>query len=304
MKRLRLSLAALLLPCFASAASLLDASIDRDTITVGDPIRLTIRSSATPGEAPLLPEFPEGKIGPFSILDRSPVREETRDGVRTAVLDLRVTAFETGALEIPALEAGEGAAATAPISVTVRSVGLDASGRPRDVKRPISLGRDWLRTLLLPALALLLAAAGLYAYLRLRRRAKAPVPVLRPVDLRPAHVIAGEALDALEREYAGDDGVPRAFCFRLSLVLREYLDRRYAIPAPERTTREILRELRRENLRHDEAALLRDVLSRCDIVKFRGIEPGRAEANEVLRGARGFVEKTREAEPPAPEEGS
>ncbi|MFH1681947.1 MAG: hypothetical protein ABIH26_15065 [Candidatus Eisenbacteria bacterium] len=282
----------LLLPALAAAETIVTASIDRDTITVGDPITLTIRLEAPTGEEAELPAIDGDRIGPFEILEISPVHEETREGVRSGTRVLRITAFLTGGMEIPSLRSEAGGVGSAPIPVTVLSVGVDPSGDIRDVKKPISLGRDWLG-LLLPALLLLLAAAGIFL-LRRRRRKKAPAPVLRPADLRPAHVIAIESLARLEGEHAGPNGVPRAFYFRLSAVVRDYIDRRYALPAPERTTREILREIRKEKLDSGAAGLLRELLLRCDLVKFRGDEPPRAEAEEALRGAREFVEKTRE----------
>ena len=69
---------------------------------------------------------------------------------------------------------------------------------------------------------------------------------------------------------------------------------RYALPAPERTSREILREIRREELEPEETALLRQCLAACDLVKFRGAPPPREESVRALERARAFVLKTRE----------
>jgi hypothetical protein len=277
----------------APAETIVTASIDRDTITVGDPIRLTVRLDAAAGEETPLPAIDDERIAPFEILEISPIQEETAGSVRRTSRVYRITVFRTGAFEIPSFRSDAGGEASVPIPVAVLSVGVDSSGEIRDVKPPIGLGRDPL-VYVLPALLLLLAAAAAFFALRLRKRGKLPAPVLRPIDLRPAHAIAVESIDRLESEYASSDGVPRAFYFKLSSIVREYLDRRFALPAPERTTREILREIRKENVEPETTGLLRGLLLRCDLVKFRGNEPPRAEAESALRETRALVEKTRE----------
>jgi len=289
----RLFLLLILLSARAEAETIVTASIDRDTITVGDPIRLTVRLEAQAGENAALPVIDDERIAPFEILEVSPIQEETAGGVRRVSRAYRITAFRTGAHEIPSFRSDAGGEASAPIPVAVLSIGIDPSGEIRDVKPPIAFGRGPL-VYVLPALLLLLAAAAALFVLRLRKRKKIPAPVLGPVDLRPAHVIAAERIGRLESEHAASAGVPRAFYFKLSSIVREYLDRRFALPAPERTTREILREIRKESIEPETTGLLRALFLRCDLVKFRGNEPPRAEAENALREARTFVEKTRE----------
>ncbi|MFH1277545.1 MAG: hypothetical protein ABIK65_04095, partial [Candidatus Eisenbacteria bacterium] len=220
----------------------------------------------------------------------------TRDGVRTAVARFRITAFETGDFEIPPLTPPGGGTGSGPIPVTVLSVVVDPEGDLRDVKPPLSLGRDWFRALALPAAALVLLAAALLVWLRWRRREVLPDPVLGAVDLRGAHVAAYEALDALVAEGRSGNGVGRPYWFRLSGILREYIDRRYGVPAPERTSRETLRLLRGENLETESTRLLRELFGLCDLAKFRGTLPGEGEASAAAGEARRFVDLTRAGE--------
>lgn len=289
-----LLLAALQAPAAATAKTVLSAAIDRDTITVGDPILLTLRASAPSGEEPSLPLLAGETIGPFEILEELPAEETVEGSTRAAVMRLRITSFGTGDLEIPALEPAAGGTPSEPIRVAVLSVGLDPNEEIRDVKPPVRVPRNWLLAILPVLLILLVAAAVLYLVRRARRQRRIPVPSLAPADLRPAHEIALEALAELERESAASPSVPRAFFFRLSDIVREYIDRRYALPAPERTSREILREIRRENLPPNATGVLRDFFARCDLVKYRGIEPSPGDVAESLRVSRDFVETTRE----------
>ena len=90
-----LLLASLLLPAFAAAETIVTTSVDRDTITVGDRLLLTIRVDAPAGTDSLLPVFPDPAIGPFEILETFPVETKTLDGVRTDVARFAITAFES-----------------------------------------------------------------------------------------------------------------------------------------------------------------------------------------------------------------
>ncbi|MBN1825806.1 MAG: hypothetical protein JW958_06030 [Candidatus Eisenbacteria bacterium] len=297
----RAAAAAALLALLAAAAAaepVMETAVDRDSITVGDPIALLIRLTTGPGEEASLPVFPEERIGPFEILD-GPVVEETETGrggrVRTA--RYRITAYETGESEIPGLAPPEGGRESRPIPIAVLSVGLDPTGRPRDVKGPKPIERDFLRMVFAAVVALLLLAAAAYILHRRRNRPSETAPVLGAVDLRPAHRIALERLDGLRRALESGGAEARPFHFELSDAVRRYLSDRYALPAPERTSREILREIRREKLEPEATALLRECLASCDLVKFRGIEPTREESGRSLDRARAFVEKTGETAP-------
>ncbi|MFH1279926.1 MAG: hypothetical protein ABIK65_16305 [Candidatus Eisenbacteria bacterium] len=274
--------------------TILTAEIDRDTITVGDPILLTVGAAGRADDPPDFPVFPEGKVGPFEILESLPVATETREGVRTAIARFRITAFETGSFEIPAITPPGGGAGSGAIPVTVISVGVDPEGDLRDVKPPLSLGREWFRTLAAPAAAALLLAAALFAWLLWRRREILPDPSLGAVDLRPAHVAAYRALDALEEERRSGSGAGRPYWFRLSGIARDYIDRRYHVPAPERTSRETLRILRGENMDTETTGLLRELFVLCDLAKYRGTIPGDREAAAAAGEARRFVDLTRE----------
>lgn len=292
MKRF-LAIFVLLLPATASAETILTAEVDRDTITVGDPVVLTVGVAAPVGDESAVPVFPEGKVGPFEILEKLPVRAETRDGVHTEIARFRITAFETGDFEIPAITPPGGGKGTDPILISVISVGVDPNGDLRDVKPPVAIGLDIARLLLLAGAALVLLAIATFLWIRRRRRIVLPDPVLAAADLRPAHVIAYERLEALHGELS-NGGADRAYWFRLSDVVRDYLDRRYAVPAPERTSRETLRLLKREELSPEAVALLRDFFARSDLAKYRGAPPEDGDATSAAVAARRFVDLTRE----------
>jgi len=282
----------LLLPLLASAETIVTAEVDRDTVTVGDPILLTVTVRAPASDSAAVPLFPGGMIGPFEILESLPVEEEVKDGVRRSAARFRITAFETGSMEIPSISPAEEGTPSEAIPVTIRSVGLDPSGEPRPVKEPVPYPRGLLAYIVPAAAALLLLAIALLL-IRRRRRKGEPAREERALS-RPAHEIALEALRELAEHSGNGERPEREAYFRLSWIVREYLWNRYALPAPERTSREILREIKRRALSPEAKGMLRELFTRCDLVKFRGDRPERSDLIELIGRAKEFVEMTRE----------
>ena len=83
----------------------------------------------------------------------------------------------------------------------------------------------------------------------------------------------------------------------LSAIVRQYLEGRYEIRAPELTTEEFLQTVAAGGaLKGEHRDLLAGFLERCDRVKFAGYRPDEAESLVTLESARGFIEDTRLAE--------
>jgi hypothetical protein len=157
----------------------------------------------------------------------------------------------------------------------------------RDIQPPFAIAsaQDWLWWVLL---ALILAVAAWLLWRRWRHK-KAVVPAIPPV---PAHIRAKQKLAAALALI----GQPKPFCIQVSDTVRYYLEERFEIHAPERTTEEFLRELRGTDLLlSDQKESLGRFLASCDLVKFAKYEPGQAELQGLHDSALRLVEET---EPP------
>jgi hypothetical protein len=129
-----------------------------------------------------------------------------------------------------------------------------------------------------------------------------PQPEVEWVDPRPAHVIAFEALEQLAAEDLPGQGEVKLYYTRLSEIIREYLERRYHINAPEMTSDEIRAALRAGRLQTSAqgGAAIEAFLTESDLVKFAGFSPESSVVDSVMRAARGIVELTRAPDAPAP----
>src|SRR5262249_20149707 len=135
----------------------------------------------------------------------------------------------------------------------------------RDIKAPVAVssGWAWVAWMLGGAAAL---ALTWWAWKRWRRKRSEPVPE----GVIPAHQRARKKLEQALK--LTDE--PKPFCTAVSDALRIYLEERFGLHAPERTTEEFLFELQATaHLTFSQKQSLADFLERCDLVKFAKFEP-------------------------------
>ncbi len=279
----------------------LETTVAPTTITVGDPIRLVVSVRHEPDQSVSWPEAPD--LGPFELT--APAAPTTSTGDDTvSSLELELTAFELGALEIPSFEVVVSGSSGEPITlasdalgVTVESVGLDESGDIRDIKAPIGIPFDPL-TIVPWALGLAgIAALAFWLYRRYGRRDTQTPVAPPPAPPRPAHEVAYESLAALEASGLLELGEVKTFHIRGSDIVRIYLHGRFGIDAMEMTTAEVLDQLTHQDVGTRPRHELRQLLERCDLVKFAKLRPDQATSLGVIPLARGIVDATRPPEP-------
>lgn len=139
-------------------------------------------------------------------------------------------------------------------------------------------------------LLLLLIVAAFFVF----RKKKGHLPFLAP----PApHEIALRDLKELAAMLREDCDLE--FVKRASGILRIYIQERFGIRAPHRSTEEFLIEARHsEALDENHQKLLAGFLSQCDLVKFARQRVVLPEMQRLLHAARYFVEQTAPRETP------
>jgi hypothetical protein len=174
--------------------------------------------------------------------------------------------------------------------VIVERLAGDDAAEIRDVKPPAAVPPDY--TLLwwvLGGAALLLALVfGLYRFLNRGRVVAGPPP-------RPAHEVALEALARLRAGRLIESGQHGELYIRLSAVVRDYLEARFRLRAPEMTTEEFLQAMQTSpQLSAEHRSLLARFLTEADLVKFARYVPSADDAERAYEAARRFVESTAE----------
>lgn len=274
----------------------LETTVDPSTATVGDRLVLSVRVVAE-GDVQISSPAVGGSLGIFEVAAaESDASEDASSRVR--VFRYTLVPFEVGVATIPALSVpyriGRGPSksqSTPEILVTVRSVLPPEAKDIRGLKgRLPQVPNEWFWGPL--------AAAGvlgaLFYFLLIRRRLGAVLPPAPPP--RPAHVLALEALERLEKNIVGP---AKPYYSRLTEIWRAYLEARFGLPALERTTGEIAQSLKNLPVTAEQKRRIRELLDVSDLAKFAKTEPENEERLTHLDLVRSFVEST----VPAPAEG-
>jgi hypothetical protein len=156
----------------------------------------------------------------------------------------------------------------------------------KPLERIVVLGK-WLSYLLAGLALLLLLAFGLWL---LRRKRRQPAQETLPPPV-PPDVIALEALAQLAADQKGLID-RQAFYFRLSAILRQYIDQRYTLGASRMTTEEFVPRVATLEL---EPALQRPLIDLCrgaDPIKFAKAAVDDLKMQADLRFVEQFVKRT------------
>lgn len=154
-------------------------------------------------------------------------------------------------------------------------------------RKPLKISWPWV----IGALAIGIAAWMLYRRHVGRRPAAPP---------EPAHILAEREITRLLRENLIDQGKIELFVERLSDILRRYIERRFDLRAPERTTEEFYEELQTARaLTPEQKEAVVTFLRQADVIKFADGVMERDQAVSLLDTVRLFIEQTRMENAPA-----
>jgi len=258
----------------------LRSEVDRATASPGEPVTFRITIESDPRVSADLPDT-GSQIQGFRIVDMGRKDPEKIDGRMTSERWYRLEADLAGSYVLPAvqvpytdLDGKEAIAETKPLYIEVKlpeppgAKGEQATDI-RDLKPLAEIKRPLPPAWIFGSAAFLAAALGFSGWLLYRRKKRriSEVPL-------PAEVLARRELENLEASGLMEEERFREYVFGLSLVFRRYLERKFAVPAAEQTTEEILAGLRRtEALGETLKRTARAFLEETDPIKYRGLEP-------------------------------
>lgn len=275
-----------------------EVSLDRDSVTVGDPIGVQMKFTA-----PATYKLARAgwTAGGDTLLALDTLSFEVTGDSNWRVLT-RIALFSPGLLSAgpsDVLLLGPGGDSLfvlfPPESVMVASVlPADTDSIPtapyKGLIEPPSRVPWWLWV----GVALVLLAL-FWMWRRMRQPAQ-PVRVPAPA-LRAPWVVACERLDQLAERKHHLRGEPRPFAIALSEIMRLYLEQRYGFLALEQTTSEINVALRHIDLTTAQKDALLRLLSGCDLAKYANFHWPASDLAASLQTARRFVEETTPAVP-------
>ena len=290
------------------------ARFDSSRIFIGDQIYFTVEVEKPAGYILTVPVFKDSICKNIEILG-GPYSDTTllKNGKTILRHKYLVTSFDSGAYVVKPVYAELVAANELKRFFSdysylevmrVKITPPDTASRIFDIigpsRAPLTAGEilPWLLA------AVLLAFLIWYLVRVLRKLRSKEKEDAEPVNPDPAHVIAFRELERLKEEHLWEKGELKTYHSRLSDILRQYIDNRFNINAPELTTQEIMVSLARSGIREDENYRnLRTMLTGADLIKFAKYIPEPAENEQYFLKAWSYVEATREREAESQGEG-
>lgn len=305
MKNLFFALLPLLLCAVeAGGQNVVDPSITRDTILIGDQVEWSALFHLKSGESVKIDPI-SGYITPGVELikgieyDTISSKKDFLDVVAKAT----VTSFDSGSYVIPSMYAYISRDGQVSDTLMIREISLEVTTIPIDTatyqmfdirpqfRYPVTLSE------VAPYVGgALLLAALVYAAVLIFRRVKARKkgePMVR-VKEKP-WIVALRNLDGIDEKRLWQSGMVKAYYTEVADVLRIYLEERFSIMAMERTSAEILSDVSSGKvLDKEEYERLKEIFTTSDFVKFAKFNPSELQNEQTLTSARKFVNNTQE----------
>jgi len=197
--------------------------------------------------------------------------EEIVDGTKKITQTLIYQPFNTGEYTFPSLEYAVKTPTdlkmlhTSEFQINVLSTIPDSAQVIRDISDPIKINLGFW-DYFIPILLIIVIIFLVKYLLRFLKERKLTEPEKVKKDIRPAWEIALKLLKELERSGILEKGDYLNYHYKLSLILRYFLELYYKIKAVEMTTREIRNQLHLED--HKEKSSILEFLSKADKIKF------------------------------------
>ncbi len=281
----------------------ISARFDTTTIMIGEQTMFIITVDQPEDMYVVFPRLQDTLAQRIEILSTVPADTITAGEGRLRITkSFRVTSFYAGEHFAGALpfaflvDDDEKVLSTRRTRLEVLAPEVDIDAGIYDIKAPfgIPLGVAEVLPWLFALIVLAFAVWWLLRYMRKRKDAPAgegdPGPA-EPAEL--AHVTALRELKDLKKEALWQKGEVKEYYTRLTGITRIYIERKFGIPAMERTSEEIMNDLRRADAVDGEVTgALDGMLALADLVKFARAAPAGDENDGSLETAFHFVKAT------------
>ncbi len=278
-----------------------NANVDKAKVTIGDKIKYKITVDFHEGIEVLPPEIKDKKVGGLAINDFGIEESRNEKGGITQEILYTLETFNTGSYIIPAFdikyktkpETEEAIVKTPEVFIEVVTTLDENASDVRGITPPVAINKSYSRLYYIIAIVFgVLVIAGAIILFLYRRKQKEIEFVPEPL---PAHQIAYNEFEDLKALNLISEGRIKEYYYRLSNIVRHYIESRFKLMAPERTTEEFLAEMTvTDRLAGVHKELISNFLEHCDMVKFAAYGPDSREIENAFDSAIKLVDETRE----------
>jgi len=281
-KKIYLFLIFFLIPLLAFSAELNYKLEKPQKLFVGTPFKLHVDISSAVSDTIFSTQNDTLDI---FILKNIESTEEIINEIKRTFLDLTYQPFDTGEFTFPELEFAVKTADSLEILKTrefilnIESVITDSTESIKDISAPLAVNLKFL-DYFIPLLIMVLIIVTIRYLIKLLKRTKKDISEPEIIDDRPAYIIALELLNILKKDNLIIKGDFLNFYFRISLILRLFIELHYKINSVEMTTTEIRANLILDD--HSEKSEILKFLGQADIIKFANAIPTNSDSENAL----------------------
>ncbi len=275
-------LATLMIPILAFTAELGYKLEKPQKLFVGTPFKLHVNISSSVADSIFSTQNDTLDI---FILKNIESTEKINNEIKTTLLDLTYQPFDTGEFTFPELEFAIKTTDSLEILKTnefilnIESVITDSTESIKDIADPLKVNLKFL-DYFIPLLIIILIIFAIRYLIKFIKNSKKDLLEQDILDDRSAYIIALELLDKLRKEDLLIKGDFLNFHFRISLILRLFIELQYKINSVEMTTNEIRTNLILDD--HSSKSEILKFLERADMIKFAKSIPKDSDSASAL----------------------
>jgi hypothetical protein len=249
-------------------------------LTIGDPIDIALTIISRRNRTPVFPED-KARFLPFTLRNYTVKKTKVGKGIYRTLVIYRVTIYKTGKFTLEPLSIGIGDSVlkTQPLNVHILSV-LPKNVNDPKLKDIVPPYRPRVRPIIIiiTTLSIIFILVIFYFAYRFLKR----LSLKKSLDKRPT-VVEGidpyqysiEELAKVQQQFVKEAMNVKQVYTELSGILRYFMGRLFSINAPQMTTGELRRVLRKKLLHYFPSRRFVSLLGRSDLVKYAKENPKR-----------------------------
>jgi ribosomal protein L11/uncharacterized integral membrane protein len=278
------------------------AKTDKNEYLVGDYITLTLNVTFDVSNTCKFPEIGD-TLGTFDVISKSPIDEKKVQEQIAQTQTITLSGYDSALMLVPPLifvDKINKKYATEPIPLMIKTVPVDTLQPIRPIAPIEEVPRGWNSVLWFIAIFHLLLIL-LALFIHYRKKEKFEPNLAPPVDTTQPHVWAEIQLKKLDAMQLCNKNKTKEHYIAYSIIIREYIERRFEVSTAEATTEELLKLFKKvAKGYHKEKQKLGEILNLADFVKFAKVRPSDEENELAMRDALLFIDNTKlekQAEP-------
>lgn len=289
MKKILLFLFILGIPFIVASVELTQELEKPEKLLIGTPFTLHVDISTAIPDSIFLTQNDTLDIFILKNIDSF---EEVSDDIKTTTLDLTYQPFDTGEFTFPELEFAVKVADSLKILKTnefilnIESVITDSTESIKDVADPLPVNLQFF-DYFIPFLVIILIILAVKYLINFIQNSNKDISDFEVVDDRPAYIIALELLRILKEDDLITKGDFLNFYFRISLILRLFIELHYKINSVEMTTSEIRANLVLAD--HSEKSEILKFLMQADMIKFAKAIPTNSDSEVAMNWLENYL---------------